>query len=163
MREENSMDTSLSFFQNLYAYDLWANQRAAASVTTVPNNDPRALEYLRHIVGAQRIWLSRFETPENPATSPRPSLSLDECRAAIADLHSRWTALLGTLTEQKLAGDLAYKNLKGAEFRTPVHEVLLHLVTHSVYHRGQLAAAVRESGGKPEPTDYIVYVRQRLP
>jgi len=36
----------------------------------------------------------------------------------------------------------------------------MHVVTHSAYHRGQVAAAVREAGGKPEATDYVVWVRQ---
>lgn len=161
MMTEENMDVSLRYFQNLYAYDAWANRRAASSVGTVSSGDTRALDYLRHIVGAQQVWLGRFETPETPATSGRPPLSLEECRATLEGLHARWTALLASLTEEKLAADLIYKNLKGAEFRTPIHEVLLHMVTHSVYHRGQLAAAVREAGGKAEPTDYIVFVRQK--
>jgi uncharacterized damage-inducible protein DinB len=33
---------------------------------------------------------------------------------------------------------------------------------HSGYHRGQIAAAVRESGGEPAYTDYIHAVRQGL-
>ena len=50
------------------------------------------LEYLRHIAGAQLIWLSRFENPQNPVTAPQPPLSLEECRAALEGLHARWTA-----------------------------------------------------------------------
>lgn len=155
------VDSLLHYFQNLYTYDAWANRRAAASVIIVFKVDTRALEYLRHIVGAQQIWLSRFETPETPVTSGRPPLSLEECRAALDGLQARWTALLASLTEEKLGSDLIYKNLKGVEFRTPIQEVLQHMVMHSAYHRGQVAAAVRECGGKAEPTDYIVFIRQR--
>ena len=36
----------------------------------------------------------------------------------------------------------------------------MHVVTHSAYHRGQVAAAVREAGGKPAATDLVVWVRQ---
>lgn len=81
-------------------------------------------------------------------------------RATVEELHIRWSALLDKLAPEKLAGHLAYRNTKGQEFKTPVQDVLMHLVMHSAYHRGQVAAAVRDSGGKPAATDYIVYVRQ---
>jgi uncharacterized damage-inducible protein DinB len=43
--------------------------------------------------------------------------------------------------------------MAGAEFKTPIRDVVTHLVMHSAYHRGQVAAAVKEDGGKPAPTD----------
>ena len=67
--------------------------------------------------------------------------------------------MLDNLTAEKQAGELAYQTTKGIEYRTPVGDVLMHLVLHSSYHRGQVAAAVREAGGKPAVTDYVVYLR----
>jgi uncharacterized damage-inducible protein DinB len=87
-------------------------------------------------------------------------LTLEECGSAIEDLRRRWIDLLENLTPEKLAGDLAYLSLKGIGYRTPIQDVLTHLVLHSAYHRGQVAAAVREAGGKPAPTDYVVYLRR---
>jgi len=90
---------------------------------------------------------------------PWPDLTLEECASAIEDLRRQWKELLDKLTPEKLAGELTYKTTKGIEHRTPVGDILMHLVLHSAYHRGQVAAAVREAGGKPAPTDYVVYVR----
>jgi len=90
---------------------------------------------------------------------PWPDLTLEECSSAIEDLHLRWHAILEGLSPEKLAGDLTYLSLKGTENKTPIQDVLMHLVLHSAYHRGQVAAAVREAGGKPAPTDYAVYLR----
>ena len=67
--------------------------------------------------------------------------------------------MLDSLSPEKLAGDLSYQTLKGIEYRTPIQDVLMHLVLHSAYHRGQVTAAVREAGGKPALTDYVVYLR----
>lgn len=69
-------------------------------------------------------------------------------------------ALLDKLTPEKLDENLKYRNRKGVEFQTPIRDVLMHVIMHSVYHRGQVAAAVREAGGKPAATDYMVYVRK---
>jgi uncharacterized damage-inducible protein DinB len=148
----------LSLFRNLFDYDYWANRRALESLATAGEAE-RPRKFFNHILGAQRVWLARFNS-ETPAAEPWPALSLEEARAALEDLHGRWLALLNGMTPEKLAADLAHRNSKGQEFRTPVADVLMHLVMHSVYHRGQVAAAVREAGGKPAATDYVVYVRQ---
>jgi uncharacterized damage-inducible protein DinB len=100
-----------------------------------------------------------LENPAPPSTQPWPDLTLEECASAIEDLHRRWRNFLDSLTPEKLASDLTYKNLKGVEHKTPIQDVLMQLMLHSAYHRGQVAAAVREAGGKPAPTDYVVYLR----
>jgi uncharacterized damage-inducible protein DinB len=147
-------------FRNLFEYDSWANREALASLSTVSADAERCRRFFNHIIGAQKVWLSRFETPESPSTEPWPSLASNEMQAELDSLRIRWMTLLGTFTPEKLAQDLVYRNTKGQEFKTLIQDVLLHLVMHSVYHRGQVAAAVRDSGGKPAATDYIVYVRQ---
>ena len=77
------------------------------------------------------------------------------------EIYQRWVALLDRLTDEKLSQNLTYRTTQGAEFQTPIRDVLTHLLMHSTYHRGQVAAAVREAGGKPAATDYAVYLRQK--
>ncbi len=149
------------FIRKLFDYDYWANREALASLGTLGRAAERPLKIFRHIIGAQRVWLARFDDPNPLGVQRRPVLTLGDCRAAAEDLHKRWVALLGGMTAEKLASDLAYRNPKGVEFKTPVQDGLMHLVMHSAYHRGQVAAAVREAGGKPAATDYVAYVRQR--
>jgi uncharacterized damage-inducible protein DinB len=146
-------------YRKLFDYDYWANCETLASLKTVPSGGEKPRNMFNHVIGAQRVWLSRFENPAPPSAQPWPELTLEECASAIEDLRRQWEELLDKLTPGKLAGELTYKTTKGIEYRTPVGDILMHLVLHSVYHRGQVAAAVREAGGKPAPTDYVVYVR----
>jgi len=147
--------------RSLFDYDRWANREALASLSTVPGDAARALKLFGHIIGGQQVWRARFEDPNPPNAQPWPAPTLDECRAAVDDLHKSWAALLDKLTPEKWATDLTYRNTKGIEFKTPIQDVLMHLVMHSAYHRGQVAAAVREAGGKAAATDYVVYVRKK--
>lgn len=149
-----------AWFERLFEYDYWGNREALASLGSVAGDGSRAKRFFNHIIGAQRVWLSRFETPEPPSTAPWPEMSLEEASAAVEELRGRWKALLEKMSPEALAGPLSYRNTKGEEFKTPVQDVLMHLVMHSAYHRGQVAAAVRDSAGKPAATDYVVYVRQ---
>jgi len=146
-------------YRKLFEYDYWANSATLASLKTVPGSVEKARKGFCHIIGAQRIWMSRFENPAPPTAQPWPELTLEDCELAIEDLRQRWHDILDGLTPEKLAGDLTYLSLKGTENKTPVGDVLMHLALHSAYHRGQVAAAVREAGGKPAPTDYAVYLR----
>ena len=146
-------------YRKLFEYDYWADSETLASLKTVPGGVEKARKAICHIIGAQRIWLSRFASPAPPTVQPWPDLTLEECGAAIEDLRQQWHGILEVLTPEKLAGDLTYLSLKGTENKTPVQDVLMHLVLHSAYHRGQVAAAVREAGGKPATTDYAVYLR----
>ena len=145
--------------RKLFEYDYWANSETLASLKTAPSGSEKARKAFCHVIGAQRIWMSRFENPAPPTAQPWPDLTIEECNLAIDDLRLRWHAILEGLTPEKLASDLTYLSLKGTENRTPIQDVLMHLVLHSAYHRGQVAAAIREAGGKPAPTDYAVYLR----
>ena len=76
------------------------------------------------------------------------------------ELTGLWHRYLDPLTESKLGDVIAYRNTKGEEWRSSVLDILTHVVIHSGYHRGQIAAEVRRFGGEPACTDYIHAVRQ---
>lgn len=151
---------SLNWFRKLFAYNQWGNQEALQSIETVSGSRERALKIAGHIVGAQRAWLTRLEQEGASPGTAWPALSLEDLRAASEELQRRFAAFLDRLSPEKLGENLAYRNSKGLEFHTPLGDVLTHLVMHSAYHRGQIAAAVRDAGGKPAVTDYVAYVRQ---
>jgi uncharacterized damage-inducible protein DinB len=152
---------SLDSIRQFFEYDYWANQEALRSVATLNTTPERALKIAGHIIGAQRVWLGRLETPGAAAPAPWPPMSLEEASASVAEMHRHWNSFLATLSPERLNEDLVHRNSKGAEFRAPIRDVLLQLVLHGAYHRGQIAAAVRDAGGTPAPTDYIVYVRRQ--
>jgi uncharacterized damage-inducible protein DinB len=55
-----------------------------------------------------------------------------------------------------------YTNTKGEKFANTRQDILLHVVNHSTYHRGQIASALKHAGIDPPTTDYIFYKRSRL-
>ena len=71
-------------------------------------------------------------------------------------MFNEWTHLIAI---DDLSRDFAYTNTKGQQFRSRLSDVALHVAFHGVYHRGQIAALVRQHGGEPASTDFIVAVR----
>lgn len=152
---------SMKNFRRLFDYDRWANQAALASLNSIAGPGEKPLKVFAHVLGAERLWRSRFDDPNPPNAQPWPALSAEESRSTIDETHQRWVALLDQLNDEKLDDDLVYRTTQGIEFKTPIRDVLTHLLMHSAYHRGQVAAAVREAGGKPALTDYVYYLRQQ--
>ena len=150
----------VEYLRQLFEYDRWANHAALASLGNSVSQADKPFKVFSHVIGAQRVWRARFDDPPSGA-QPWPVLKREECSAAIEDAYERWMELLGRLIDAELGRDLVYLTTQDVEFRTPVRDVLTHLLMHSAYHRGQVAAAVREAGGKPASTDYVAYLRQR--
>ena len=147
----------IAYFQRLFAYDEWANREVLTSIqasTSVPS-----LKFFAHILSAERLWLERLLG--QPQTLPVwPDFTLDQCRLQVAELPGLWKDYLGSLTEDKLALDLTYKNTKGESWTNSRCDILTHVIMHSAYHRGQIAVDMRTAGFTPAYTDFIHGVRQ---
>ena len=154
---------SIEMFRRLFEYDYWGNRQALASLSTLPSNNgagERAVKLFGHIIGAQRIWLARLEQQHLSKFQSIPALTIEQCSEGVEETNKRWTAHLKDWTAEDRPRGVAYPISKGDEFRTPLQDILMHVIMHSVYHRGQVAAAVREAGGKAVPTDFAVWIRQ---
>jgi uncharacterized damage-inducible protein DinB len=148
-----------SQLERLLHYDRWANRETLKSLgQAIP--PPRSLKWMGHIIGAEFLWLARMEgeTSELPVW---PDLSLKECGKRLGEVSQLLTGVAKAGPE-RLAGRISYTNSKGESWTSTVEEILTHLVIHSAYHRGQIAANVRAAGQTPAYTDYIHAVRQGL-
>ena len=91
-----------------------------------------------------------------------PDLDLDACAAELTELVAEWQRLLDALDEEGLGEGVAYRNSKGEFWTSTVGDILTHVALHASYHRGQIAASIREAGGTPPYTDYIQAARMGL-
>jgi uncharacterized damage-inducible protein DinB len=136
-------------------FDSWANQETLGSLETMANPPARAVALFAHIAATQRVWLERaLSLPQSVAVWPQWSLS--QTAKELSAVLDEWTRLVAT---GDLSREFAYTNTKGQQFRNKLSDVALHLAFHGVYHRGQIAALVRQHGGEPAYTDFIQAVR----
>ena len=142
----------------LVAHLRWADALALRTLREAPSAPAKALELLAHILAAEAVWLARIEERAAP-TPVWPALSLDECERLAAETHRRLEAFVAALDDAGLARAVRYRNSAGEAFTSRVDDMLLQVVTHGAYHRGQVAALVRAAGDAPRPTDYIAFVR----
>jgi uncharacterized damage-inducible protein DinB len=155
----------------LYDYTRWADGRMFDALSKLtPEQYTKdlgsSLKSVRdttvHIVSAQWIWLSRWNgiVPKgmwNAADYP-DLVSLSKPRE---ELVRELFEFVVAQTEDSLAKPLTYKNLKGDSFSYPLGQLMLHLVNHSTYHRGQVATLIRQLGAQPISTDLVLFYAER--
>ncbi len=149
----------IAHFSRLFAYDGWANREALTSVRAARTPLPQPLKLMAHIFAAELLWMERLE--QKPQTiAVWPEFTADECERQAAELPALWKKYLAAGSEAGLAATVTYQNSQGETWSSRKHDILTHVITHSIYHRGQVAAAVRAAGLTPAYTDFIHSIRQ---
>jgi uncharacterized damage-inducible protein DinB len=151
--------TMLEHINNLFSYDNWANREVLRSLQTLDAPPARSINLLAHIVSAERLWLERLRM-QNQTLPVWPIFTLEQCKLEAGQLPGLWKSYLTSLGEAGLSDSLNYKNTKGESFSSRKQDILMHVVMHSAYHRGQIAADMRAAGFTPAYTDFIQAVRQ---
>ncbi len=150
----------VAWYGRLFHYDAWANGETLSSLRS-GNPSAKALRWMAHIIGSGELWLARLRD-EPPTLAVWPDLDLDGCAAGIARLAERWPRHLAIMRDEDLEEGVGYRNTRGEYWTSTVADILTHVTMHGAYHRAQIAAAVRESGGEPAYTDFIHAARQGL-
>ena len=142
----------------LFAYNHWANEEVVKGFITVGSPPPKAVAIFAHVIAAERLWWQRLQNA--PASvAVWPEFTVSECERQLGELRSMWQTVLGGINEAGLSRTVSYKNAKGESFSSNVGDILLHVIMHGTYHRGQIATLVRQSGSAPSYTDFIHAVR----
>jgi len=160
---------TLQEIKTLHAYNAWANNRifdALAALTPgqymqdMKGSHGGIHATLVHMVGAEKVWLERFQGGAQPFLSENPPKSLEELKAVWEKVGFDTAKWLGTMTDKKLGDTFMMKTLKGDTFTHVFWQAFQHVVNHSTYHRGQIITMMRQSGVKPPTTDLIVFYRE---
>jgi uncharacterized damage-inducible protein DinB len=155
-REEVPLKETL---ERLFKHLVWADGKAVECLRANPGSQRKALEVFAHLLEAGKLWLARIGGAGDTPVAVWNAMTLEECEAESKAQHAALAALLERTSEADLGRPVTYTTSRGEHFANTLGDVLLHLALHGAYHRGQVAQAVRASGGKPVNTDYINFVR----
>lgn len=148
-------------FRQLFEFDFWANRKVLETLKAANQTNERLREIFSHILGAQKLWHQRVTGGEYGAQMVWPTLSLQECEEILPQNKKLWLNYLQDLSDEALSATISYTNSKGQPFENSVRDILMQVISHGVYHRGQIALLLRQADAQPPATDYIVYVREQ--
>jgi uncharacterized damage-inducible protein DinB len=160
------------YIRILIDYNYWARDRVLASAEHLsPEQLSRnlgssfgsVLATLLHIQSAEWIWYQRWRGESPTARADQSHLgTVDAVRDAWRSLERDIRAFVEGLGPAGLARVIEYKTLDGKPASTAYWQMIVHVVNHGAYHRGQVATMLRQLGAKPaQSTDMIVFFRDQ--
>lgn len=149
---------AVQHLSKLASHLAWADDRVLAALRSATAPDPACLELFAHVLATEHVWLARLKgaAPHHPTW---PVLSLEQCAGMVQANQRELTVYVAALGEADLSRGITYTNSAGKTFTSSIEDMLLQLFLHAIYHRGQIAWALRRGGSVPLPTDYIEFVR----
>lgn len=153
--------------RQLLLFTLWADRLVRDAAREVRPEDltreagvsfGSLLGTLVHMLGVQRLWLSRF-TGQAAPTLPTPADLPDFLSLALAweETHAELEAFLAALSEEQLAAEINWVSMEGEPHALPLWQPVVHMVNHATYHRGQVASLLRQLGYQPPKTDMVYF------
>ncbi|MBL0096615.1 MAG: DinB family protein [Bacteroidetes bacterium] len=160
-----------SHLLQLCNYNVWANDRICSYIKEagdsiadqeMTSSFPTVRKTLYHLWDAQEIWYKRLQG-ESPNTWPSHYFkgSLEESIDAIHQSSIDFVRFVEKLSENGHLSSVEFKSIDGTSFFNTIEEIVMHVMNHSTYHRGQLITMLRSAGFTAVgSTDMIRYYRE---
>jgi uncharacterized damage-inducible protein DinB len=148
------------YFFKLINYNQWANELTFRPIVQHELYDEELIRLMSHIVNVEFIWYSRineekeFEKPVWHVNSP------EELKINSGIIDKLWMDYVRRCRDDEFSFLKSYHNSKGEHFITAASDIILHVMNHSTYHRGQINKLLRQKNIDPVNTDYITYLRK---
>ena len=169
-------------FQLLAEYNQWMNGKLYLAAAKLSDDERKADRQaffrsihgtLNHLVVADIIWLQRFANHPRkwhalmPLQDTATPTALDDIvceqftdlQAEREKLDAIIVAFAAELDTTGLTQAFSYRNMKGQQFTSPLHQPLLHFFNHQTHHRGQLTTLLNQAGIDVGVTDLLMLVR----
>ena len=151
----------------LFQHQAWADAEhwRALGAHAPARNDDAIRQRLHHIHFVQHAFLWTVGDRGLPfkMTKPDDFSSFESLRGYAREFHDQVPSLVAGMTPDRLAGKVAIVWFQDPPLTITIGEALTQAAMHSHYHRGQNATRLRELGGEPPMTDYIVWLWKGRP
>ena len=150
-------------YGRLFDHAGWANRRVLEALRGIADETEavQPKKWFAHVLGAERVWLTRLQGKDSSGLAIWPAYNLPECEALVAANAEGYRQFLSGLSDGDFAREAVYRNSTGTEFRTSIGDIMAHVALHGSYHRGQIASHLRIEDFTPASTDYILFVREQ--
>ncbi|BFT72597.1 DinB family protein [Paenibacillus sp. P36] len=150
------MKTIKCMMDHLY----WADERILNALEESETKNKELLKLVRHVAVAERVWLSRLQGKGTAQyTLWEETEDLNAIRTMFEENAEQYRVYIEELEESMLDEMIDYANQSGVPFRTSIRDILLQVLLHGQYHRGQINRALRIESAEPAQVDYITFAR----
>lgn len=156
----------------LVKYNQWANERICGFINEAGDkyadaelisSFPTIRKTLFHLWDAQVIWMKRLRG-ESSNTWPSHNFngSLKEATDLLLQNSEDYILFTENSTGENHLNEVEFKSLDGTAYHNSIEEIVMHVMNHSTFHRGQLITMLRCAGfNAVGSTDMIRYFRAK--
>jgi uncharacterized damage-inducible protein DinB len=160
---------SVATLKSLFGYKSWANTELFTLLATVPPAHTEQLHMcirtLNHIYVVDRIFRAHLSGAPRPfdATNTHATPSLSQLRSDVEATDAWYREYVSGLTVPELSAVLDFDFTDGDRGRMSREEILLHVLTHGGYHRGNVGQVLRSISIAPPRDLYTKFLHQSEP
>lgn len=150
----------MNTIKSMLAHLIWANGRILDALEESKTSNKDLLKLVRHVAVAEQVWMSRLQGKSSAQYSLwEEAEDLEAIRKMFEHNAEQYNLYLEGLEESDLDRVIEYANQSGIPFRTSVRDILLQVLLHGQYHRGQINQKLRIESAQPVQVDYISFAR----
>jgi uncharacterized damage-inducible protein DinB len=160
---------AIGTLQSLLAYKAWANSELFALLMTLPPSQAEqmhtCIRTLNHIYVVDRIFRAHLSGEPRPfdATNTIDTPSLNQLHSDVEETDAWYVKYATVLNELALSEILAFTFTDGDAGRMTREEILLHVVTHGAYHRGNVGQVLKSISVAPPRDLYTKFLHVTKP
>jgi uncharacterized damage-inducible protein DinB len=159
----------IDFIRDLYGHQEWADAEFWKAIEALPGAlaDEHILKRLRHFHSTQYGYLKLLRGEQmdvrDLARRYGDSVEIQEVKENAKSIHNELRQFLAEMPESRLEEKLLIPWFKDPSFVVTVAQALVQVPMHSQHHRGQNATRLRELGGNPPTTDFVLWIWKGKP
>ena len=141
------METTHNTLRHLFQYKAWANDELLVALSKLGADSPvtrLAIKALSHTYVVDRIFAAHLRRQTHAYTSAnmREMPTLGKLSADMRSSDRQYVDYVTTLDRDQLTEQIDFEFTDGARGRMSREEMLMHVITHGVGHRGQVSAVL---------------------
>jgi uncharacterized damage-inducible protein DinB len=155
-----------------FAYDRWANTKVLDACRKLTDEQYVAEPVLGWSSVRSTIyhitWVTEFHLrtvagdPDDRLPTEADLATVDDAAGLLERAYGRFKELRPTLTPERLNSVLTLR-WPGGSATLPTWALLRHIVSHSTYHRGQVASKLKRFGIEQPITDFFFWAIEQIP
>jgi uncharacterized damage-inducible protein DinB len=151
--------------QHLFRYKAWANGELLTALARLGGESPitgLAIKALSHTYLVDRIFAAHLRQKAHAYTSANSSEmpTLEDLSADIRTSDREYIEYVSALDRDQLAETIDFAFTDGAPGRMSREEMLMHVITHGIGHRGQVSALMLFNSVPPAKDGFTTYLHE---
>jgi len=151
--------------QRLFRHKAWANDELLVALARLGGESPitgLAVKALSHSFVVDRIFAAHMRRKAHAYASANPSelATLEDLSADIRKSDREYIDYVATLDRDQLEDQIDFTFTDGATGRMSREEMLMHVITHGIGHRGQISAVMLLNTVPPAKDGFTTYLHE---